>query len=234
MKLSGIAGLLLLLPSFASGQQQPDRIKINSLQPNAYLEGYLYPAFGTGRVYEKDGSYGQAKLNFNRLTNEMVFIAPKGDTMKLAHPESASLVTILSDSFYFYQGTFLRKATHYAQPPELYQKLEMKYVSDENKSAYGYSDISAKTSVQNFNTYFGTTFLPEDKNIKFEQSRDLYILNDKGVFVAAKETVLFKMFPQYKNRLREFLSEHKINFRKPQDAAQAIDFIQKIMSPAAE
>ncbi len=219
--------LLCWLPAFASGQQ-PDRIKINSLQPKAYLEGYLYPEFQTGRVVSNDGSYGQAKLNFNRLTNEMLFIDPKGDTLKLAHPDATQLVTIQADSFYFYQNTFLRKATHYAQAPELYQKLEMKYVSDETKSAYGYSDISSRTSVQNFNTYFGTTFLPEDKNMKFEQSRDLYILNDKGVFVAAKDAVLFKMFPQYKSQLKEFLSNHKINFRQPQDAAQAIDFIQKL------
>ncbi len=138
--------IAMCLPLLLAAQGSPDRVKFNSSQENGYVKGYLYPEFQDGKVFSKDGTYGAAKMNFNGLTSEMLFISPKNDTLKLARPETTLMVTVATDTFCFHEKTFLKKITHYADAPNLFVSPDLKFVTVERAVPYGYSATTATAS----------------------------------------------------------------------------------------
>ena len=69
---------------------------------------YFYPQFIAGRVYFKDGSASAANLNYNSLTDQMLFIGNNGDTLALTNETTVSLISVGEDTFYFDEG-YLRQ-----------------------------------------------------------------------------------------------------------------------------
>src|SRR5215213_4561918 len=55
---------------------------------------FYYPHFTSGKVFLRDGTAAEGKLNYNRLVDEMHFINPKGDTMALANEQDIKYVVI--------------------------------------------------------------------------------------------------------------------------------------------
>jgi len=234
MKLFMTAGLLSLSSFAAFSQNQPRVLKLNSQDEHNVLKGYLYPSFEPGKVFFKDGSGSKALLNFNFLTHEMTFISPQGDTLKLAHPEETPMVTITTDTFCFYGNTFLRKATHYGNMPELYQRMDMKHVDNEKQSAYGYSSISSNTSVGNFSTGSPTiTHLDNDQNMVFRQNAEVFIRNGKGEFISVRASSLAKMYPRLKDRIKAFVDENKLSYDNADDMTRLTDYIREAEAAAA-
>src|SRR3712207_5371463 len=70
-------------------------------------EVFYYPQFTSGKVFFRDGTGVEAKLNYSRLVDEMHFIGPKGDTLALANEKNIKHVAIGNDTFY-YDGGYVR------------------------------------------------------------------------------------------------------------------------------
>ena len=99
--------VLLVVGSFISLallSQDSMIIKINTLDQSAnrYQFACLNPGFIKGTVLFKNQIIGnESKLNFNYITNEMLFLNAQGDTLALANPEKTSSVIIGLDSCFF-------------------------------------------------------------------------------------------------------------------------------------
>ncbi len=65
---------------------------------------FYYPHFTSGKVFFKEGTGTDAKLNYNRLVDEMHFISTKGDTLALANENNIKYIAIGNDSFYYDHG----------------------------------------------------------------------------------------------------------------------------------
>ncbi|HET9435110.1 MAG TPA: hypothetical protein VFO37_15195, partial [Chitinophagaceae bacterium] len=65
---------------------------------------YQYPQFVFGKVFFKPGDSAMAKLNYNRLFDEMQFIDFKGDTLSIANEATIRLIRINNDVFYYDNG----------------------------------------------------------------------------------------------------------------------------------
>lgn len=221
---------LLSISSFA--QDQPHTLKINTLDANNVYKGYLYSSFEAGKVIAKDGTYSKARLNFNCLTNEMVFVSPKNDTLKLARPEETQMVVITSDTFCFFKNTFLKKITHYGSAPELFQRIDMRHVDDEKKSAYGYSALGSNTSVgyvsNDGSASTALTSLSEDKNMVFKRNAEIFIVSDKGEFFSIKQASLNKMYPHQKNQIKNYIETNKLALNKGEDLLKLVEYLQKL------
>jgi hypothetical protein len=234
MKSFSAITLFSFLPLLSFSQQRSEIIKINSKQENAYLKGYINDAFQDGKVILKEGGYAKAKLNFNCLTNEMLFISPKGDTLKLLHPEATSMVIIQTDTFNFGKNTFLQRITHYNSPVNLFQKITLKHIDDEKKAAYGYSAVTGDASNNTFTQNGITTYIDADRNMVFKKNYEVFISNNTGDFLNVKQGTLNKMFPQFKNQIKAFIDDNNINFDKEDDIIQIVDYIQKLQLPKGD
>ena len=61
---------------------------------------YHYPQFTNGKVFFRDGAKAAARMNFSRLTDQMLFIDPKGDTLELADEITIKFIAIERDTFF--------------------------------------------------------------------------------------------------------------------------------------
>jgi hypothetical protein len=221
-----------LFPFLSFAQTPAKTVKINTIEKNT-IAGFLYPEYEPGKVISPDGTYGKALLNFNCITKEMLFISPKGDTLKISHPETLAMVTIATDTFCYFQNTFLKKATHFAAAPDLFQKMDLKSSYDEEKGAYGYSAITGGTGSGTFVSRGGTTYIEEDKNLVYKRSEDMLVSDGKGKFLPVKQNNFYKLFPQFKNELKSFATTNNTNFDKMKDVISYIEYIQTLQNPVA-
>src|SRR6185503_14680028 len=58
---------------------------------------YHYPEFTNGKVVLRDGTVVEVKLNYNRVFDQMLFIAPKGDTLALGDEKNIKYIAIHQD-----------------------------------------------------------------------------------------------------------------------------------------
>lgn len=231
MKLLQLTFLSLL---FASGAyaQRTEIIKINTQSSGGalYKKGYLYETFTDGKLFYKDGSRSDAKFNLNGMTNEMLFVSPQGDTLKLARPETAAMITIGTDTFSYFDNTFLKKVTHDDASLHVYEKQELKFVNSEVTTPYGSSGISSTTVQGGAITGLGgagrtgSTAFGDTRVLVFKKSVTLYIVVDKNRVYPSKQSSFYKMFPGDKDKINAFVKEQKIDFSSEEDVSKLVKF----------
>jgi hypothetical protein len=64
----------------------------------------FFTPFITGSVYFKDDTRAVAKMNYNRLYDEMLFLDPKGDTLALKDENNIKFIALDKDTFYYNGG----------------------------------------------------------------------------------------------------------------------------------
>lgn len=211
--------------------QKTEIIKINTQSSGLlYKRGYLYETFTDGKLYYKDGTHSNAKLNFNGMTNEMLFISPKGDTLAFAHPEQASIVVIGTDTFSYFDNTFLKKLTHNEGTMNVFQKQELRFMNSETTTPYGSSGISSSTQGGSLSNIggpgrTGSTAFADARVLVFKKSTSLYISDNSGKMFPSKQGTFYKLFPNDKDKLNAFIKEQRINFSDEADVAKLIDFV---------
>ncbi len=227
--IKAIATTLFILGSFSSIAQESSFVHVNTLSPESGIHGsgFMYPDFVSGKVIFKDGATGEAGLNYSYLLSNIYFISPKGDTLVLANSETIAAVTIKSDTFWFHQNAFVKKLSHNAQAPNLFVKQSLKYTGYEKKGPYGtYSSTSAANSSANFSADDQiTTFLAKDENIIYKMEKEYFISDGYNNLHPAKKPNFFKAFPQWEQQLKNYLKEHKIDFRKADDLGKILSYI---------
>jgi hypothetical protein len=229
MKTSLLLVLLttIFLPLFA---QDNSTFKINSIDQATKLNnsGYLNPIFINGTIFFKGGALGEAKLNFNRYSNEVLFISPKGDTLSVAQPETVSYVQIGTDTLYFYQNLILLKITHNRIAPDLYAGQIVSYIGKEKKGAFGtYSATGSINSAPTVSTTGELTrHISTDENLIYKINTYYYLSDTLNNFYPAKKMKFAKIFPQYAKEINIFFKTHETDFNKKENLLQVINYLQ--------
>src|SRR6185295_7078361 len=65
---------------------------------------FLNPQFITGNVFFRNGTKAIAMMNYNSLTDQMLFIDPKGDTLAVRDEKTVKFITLDKDTFYYDEG----------------------------------------------------------------------------------------------------------------------------------
>ncbi|MES2850347.1 MAG: hypothetical protein V4685_14910, partial [Bacteroidota bacterium] len=74
-------------------------------------EVYLLTKFTDGAVYYKDGRAGGGRVNYNYLTQELLFIDPKGDTLPVEGAEETDSIVIGNNRLYYCKEGFVKLDT---------------------------------------------------------------------------------------------------------------------------
>src|SRR5687768_5214934 len=95
--------VLVAMASSALFGQTSEIITVKAGQniSEVYKEIFRYPQFTAGRVYFVNGDVSAAKLNYNLITETMLFVNQKGDTLAIADETAVKFITIEKDSFYY-------------------------------------------------------------------------------------------------------------------------------------
>jgi hypothetical protein len=189
---------------------------------------YQYPQFVTGKAFYKDGGVVEAMFNYNYLTNEIMFIDPKKDTLALALGENFSRITIQNDTFYYHHKEFIQQITH--DPSyNLMLKRSIKYSDVEKKGAYGmYSGTTANTSITQINTGSSMQNLSADQNIKYSFADSYLVSGRYNQFYPATKKGFYEMLPKNQKEIKSFLEKNEINFSKKEDLEKMLEFVRTL------
>ncbi len=222
--------LLLLIGNACSlHAQNPKDIIVNPLKDDTSQltnKIFKYKEYKDGMVIFNDSKFVAAKMNLNLLSDKILFINPKSDTLVLAKPETFRMVTIETDTFYYHDNKYLEKLTHYSEG-NLVVSQTIKLIGREKKGAYG--TYSATSSI-NSNTTFTSddqiiNYLGVDENAIFRITEIFYISDKFNNFFNANKKNFYKMFFNHEKEIKDFLNLNKINFTKSEDLKNLLSYI---------
>ena len=188
---------------------------------------YQYPQFVTGKVFFKPGDSGVAKLNYDRLLDEMQFIDPKGDTLAIANAGTIRFIRINNDVFYYDNGYV--KLIKDTNGIKLAEKQTLRVSGKEKMGAYG--NASPASAIDSYGT------LIDQKNIYNLVSREdiilakktQYFFGDKyNRFVWATRKNLLRQFSERSVTLNAYLKENNVDLNSREDLEKLLLFLASL------
>lgn len=212
--------------------QEKKIITVNPVKENTkdlMTSVFYYPGFLDGKVIFKDSSVVDARMNYHRLFDQVLFIGPKNDTLALAHPETFNSVIIGIDTFYFFDKGYIRKISHYTNH-NLALKQIIKYVGTEKQGPYGtYSPVSSSNSNSTVTTDDQITqYIRLDENQLYKISNEFYLSDGFNNFFKATKKNFYNLFSRYTTQIREFLSANSTNFAKQDDLEKLLAYVKSL------
>ena len=196
--------------------------KIESIIPDSV--SYSYPSFINGKVYFKDNRQVTAKLNYNSLYEEIMFITPGGDTMALDNGAVIKYVIISADTFYF-DNFFVKNAGSFGDI-RLASK-ELFVIADATKmGAMGQSAPSAVTTVKSLLTRSESKELVRQEIMKIRKETHFYVGDRFNNFKIVNKRNLMDLFPAKSKKTKEYLKSNTVNFNGRDDLSKMIASLQ--------
>lgn len=188
---------------------------------------FSYPQFTSGKVFFKDGSKAMAKMNYNRLSDQMLFIDPKGDTLELADEKTIAVIAIDKDTFFYDEG-YVRIIADYGvvklAEKQIWVVADVRKVGTHNsaKSSVAitslgtYSDEGARAKSYD---------LVINENIIIRKETQYYFGDTYNHFARAGKKRLLLLLPKEELSIETYLKENKVNFDKKQDLEKLVQFL---------
>lgn len=190
------------------------------------LSHYVFPDFINGSVLMKSGHRYQALLNYNALSEEMIFV-DKGTKLAISREEKEKVDTVYIEGriFFVLDGRFLELI--YRSEYELYaeHRCDVKYPG---KPA-GYGGTSETSSISTYSgVYSGGVLyelkLPDDFRIK---PYIIYWLKRDGKInkiINLKQ--LNRVFNDRKEKIKEYLGINKTDYNDMESMVRLIRYLE--------
>lgn len=195
-----MVSILLILCTLTGSSQ-------TNLKP---ITHYLFSEFNKGIVLMKNGTKNEALLNYNSLTEEMIF-DNRGMKLALGQVDLIDTVSILNRKFIPYENSFLELVDHskYA----LFVKHKCKIVDPGKPAGYGTtSQTSAITTYSKFFTNGRVYDMSLPEGVATQSSIEYFLLKD-GVlekFISIRQ--LEKLFPLQKSQMKVYLKKNDVSY----------------------
>ncbi|HEY5969832.1 MAG TPA: hypothetical protein VIU35_17745 [Chitinophagaceae bacterium] len=185
---------------------------------------YRYPQFVYGKVYILNGQVAEAKLNYNRIIEEIQFIDLRGDTLSLADESTIRLITMNQDSFYFDDGYLELIQDYSVVKMAIRERIRL---SDKQKiGAYGQTNTT--TSIETtggFLDSYKRYNVVSNENLVLQWEKYYYLSAKRGHFFIVNKKNVLKEFGDYRKALQDFLDKNDLNFKREEDLRKLCEFI---------
>jgi hypothetical protein len=181
---------------------------------------YVLPAFVTGSVKMKDGRTELAKMDYNKLTEEMIF---EKDGVMLALDSLSAIDTVTLESRVFVPHEKIFYEVLVRGPVSLFIEHRCNLLFAGTSSGYGgTSETGAAHSLSSL-TNMGRAYhlkLPSDYHVT---DATLYWIRKDGVFYKSNTaSQIIKVFPDKSKEIKQFIKSRKLNLKKPGDLVTLI------------
>ncbi len=207
---SFVVALLLLHTAYA---QQPD---------SSRMAHFVFPGFIKGAVAQKNGHREEALMNYNSVTQEMVFVQ-NGNYLALSQLENIDTIYLGGRKFIPVKDAFYEVATDTRVP--LYINYHSNLLAPGKPAGYGASSEAGSidnVSQVNTKTQLFRFRLPEDYKVVPETEFFLKKDNDFIRIYTVKQVT--KLFPGRADAIQDFVRKNKTNFKNPDDMTRLIRF----------
>ena len=177
---------------------------------------YLFPEFTIGSVKMKNGQTEFALMNYNELTEEMIFVK---DGVKLAIDSLETIDTITIESRIFVPHQKILFELLVKGPVSLFVQHKCNPIASGNPSGYGETtETGAATNVSS--VYYAGKPLQ-----KLKLSSDYHITDDTHFWIRRNGTFyksntssqIISVFPEKAKEIRHFIKENNLNLENRSD-----------------
>jgi hypothetical protein len=171
---------------------------------------YLFPEFTKGVVLMKNGIKNETLLNYNSLTEEMIF-ENNGTKLAIGQPELVDTVFIKGRKFFLLNGKFVELINN--SKYKLYAEHKCTVKDPGKPAAYGGTSQTSATST--YSSFFtgGQVYdlkLPEGYETK--PFIDYWLVKDGEVSKFLSIRQLAKLFTEKDNLFKEFVKKHDVKY----------------------
>ena len=188
------------------------------------LSHYLFPEFTKGVVLMKTGVKNETLLNYNSLTEEMIF-DNKGTKLAIGQLEQVDSVFIKGRKFFLLNNKFVEIV--YQSKYALYAEHKCSVKDPGKPAAYGgTSQTSATTS---YSSYFsgGQVYelkLPE--GIETRPFIDYWLKRDGEVNKFLSIRQMSKLFGEKENLCKAYLKKNDVKYENQESIVEMIKFLE--------
>ena len=206
--------LLILSLLFSVGHAQDKKQNITH---------YLFPEFTKGVVLMKTGVTTEALLNYNALTEEMIF-ENSGVRLAVAQMEKIDTIIISGRKFFPVNGKFFELLYH--SKYDLYAEHKCNIKDPGKPSGYGGSSQTSATST--YSSYFSGGRVYDMKLPESVETNPftIYWLKKDGVlikFISIRQ--LSKSFEEKSSQIKKYVKENDVSNDDPKSLIGLIRFL---------
>lgn len=191
------------------------------VQPIEEIQHYVFPSFVEGTVKQKSGEVIKALLNYNTITEEMIF-DQAGQKLALDKIESIDTVYIQGRKFIPFENVFYEMATN--TPIALYIQYKLEVLLPGGNTGFGSSQTSAITSISDLRTS-GIAYklkLPDD--YKMISKTVYWLKKNNNFYIIKNEKNLQDLLPAKADAIKSYVKTNKLSFKNPADIVKVILF----------
>ncbi|MEP6685040.1 MAG: hypothetical protein ABJA35_17325 [Parafilimonas sp.] len=185
------------------------------------LTQYLFPEFNEGSVLQKSGTVTKTMLNYNTLTQEMIF--KQGDqNLALADPASVDTVYLNNRKFVYANNAFYDVALN--DTVGLYIQYTSDIISSGAETGFGKTQTSAVSGITDLKSS-GKAYaltLTDEYTIK---NKTNYFLKKDGKFIAVNNIKdVKKVFAGKEALIDDYAKKNKVSFKNADDVIKLVQF----------
>jgi len=176
---------------------------------------YVLPEFVNGSVLFKSGKTEDAVINYNTVTEEMIF--DKGGT-KLAMTNIEAIDTVYLGSRKFIPHEKIFYEVLIKDNISLFKKHKCNLLQSGSPAGYGGTSETSATNNISILVGSGSMYkleLPKDYHVK--DASQFRTLKDNVESIITSQKQFLKIFPQKSAELEQFIKKNKLNVRKQED-----------------
>jgi len=189
-------------------------------------EMYSFTAFEDGTVLFKNNNFSKAKMNYNSLYGEMMFIDAKGDTLSITDETTIKLIAIKKDTFFVAAG-YLQLVADFGSI-KLARKQFFSFVNRQKLGPFG---EPTSATVDTYNRASSSTYFKElvpKEILTLAKNTELYIGDRFNNFKAVNKKNLAEFFSDKQKELSSYLKENKTDFSNEEEIKTLIaQFVNK-------
>ncbi len=200
-------------------------------EPGVALSHYVFPEFMDGMVKKKSGAENKALLNYNSITQEMIF---DKDNQKYALSEIKTIDTVyIGKTKFIPVDSIFYEVVSTNTPFNLYVQHKCEIHQPAKDAGYGTTtQTSAVTSLSSnynrtasgFNSLYNLQ-LPSD--FKILPYAEFWLKKGNGYIRASTAKQLQKVFPTKEVEIKAYIKTYKPDFKKQKDLVALINNVAK-------
>lgn len=210
---------VIIVCSFTNSFAQPQAIE--TVAPH-----YLFPKFEMGLVKMKDGTQHKVLLNYNMVTEEMVFDS-NGQKLALSNGDYVDTIYLNSLKFIPFKKIFLECA--YQGNIKLLVQNKRRLIDQGAPAGYGGTSstaaITQKSSIESSGMIYE---LKIQKDFKVSNDNIYWVEVNHNMNKFFTEKQFLKLFPEKTDLIKKFIKNQKTNFKQKEDVIALIKYLNEI------
>jgi len=185
-----------------------------------FVSHYVLPAFVKGTVKMKNGRTEVAMMDYNKLTEEMIF---DKDGTKLALDSLEKIDTVYLEKHTFVPHEKIFYELLVKGKVSLFEQDKCNLLAAGNPAGYGGTTETGVSRSISMLTNSGRAYmlhLPRDFHVT--DASQFWIRKDGNYYKANNASQIIKVFPEKSKEIRLFIKEHNLDLKNPADVVKLI------------